>query len=226
MKLPKTIKRENSQQFLDLFFGELSHYSFGSMGKRDMDCLLLHSLLESNIVKYESNRDLANLLGINESKIKNYLLDIRFKYTDDNIDNNILTIINMILEEKKIKLAHEKDFYIFALEDPILRSDLEKKMKDLGYYADTSFNKEIVKIRDFAFVSFLYKFTSGGNTALTLKEIEGEISEKEREIAKILSSKGSLLTRSKKILSLATDTYSQVEILLKLIKIVIPLVSL
>lgn len=220
MKIPKLLSSHQKDAFLTLLFEQLQHSSFGSTGKRDMDCLMLYCLLESGILQYSTNRELANKLGINETKLKSYLIDIRYKFGEDNIDDNVQKIVAMILEHTQVKVGHDSGYYIFALENPVYRADLEKKMKDLGYYADTSFNKEIVKIRDYAFIAFLFRFHEFDDTYKKFKAIQARSSETEKELLSIIEGEKGWLDKGKDLLKKADEGMGYIQILLKIIRLV------
>jgi hypothetical protein len=130
---------------------------------------------------------MSNVLGINETKLKGYLIDGRYKYNSDEKEQNIQTIIDWI-KEGKIKPDYENSVFSFVLEDPVLRLDFSQSLKDIGYFEDTSFNRELVKVQDYAFFAFLMNNrkteTQNGlikeiadRTALPLKELKKNINE-------------------------------------------------
>jgi hypothetical protein len=154
-KLGKLTPRQQST-LLECLFGKLFIVPFGSLGKRDLETLLLHAIFETKAFENSSNRELSNLLGINETKLKSYLLDIRYKYQEDRSEINIRNVIAQILNNKNIKLSHESSEFSFVLENPVLRADLDTELKRLGYYADASFNKEVVRIKDYVLIAFMF----------------------------------------------------------------------
>lgn len=156
--------------FFDDFFMEFSRMPFGSMAKRDLECYLLTLLDKHELIPTESNRAAANSLGINESRLKNYRLDGRYKYQKDNKDANVRQVLDMIIGET-IRPESKGDTVQFALENPVWRADLFQALKDLGYYADTGFNAELVKIRDYAFLALLVRYC-GKEQETFLKIIE------------------------------------------------------
>jgi hypothetical protein len=142
---------EFSRDFLD-YYGKVS---FGAIGKRDFECLLLYLLLKHGLVSGETNRELANVLEINETKLKAYLVDIHYKFEKDSADRNVHAVIQDILVNRSKKMNHENGYFIFSVENPVQRIDFEQAMKNEGFYTDTSFNREIVKVKDYALFAFL-----------------------------------------------------------------------
>jgi hypothetical protein len=133
------------------------------------------------------DRDMSNVLGINETKLKAYLVDGRYKYNSDEKEKNVQIIIDWI-KNGTIKPNYENSIFSFVLEDPVLRIDFSQALKDIGYYEDTSFNRELVKVKDYAFFAFLMKNRNtetkkglfkeiADKTALPLKELEKNINE-------------------------------------------------
>jgi hypothetical protein len=156
------------------------------MPKRDLDCLILNLMTQNTIIN-GNNRDMSNVLGINETKLKSYLVDGRYKYNSDEKEQNIQTIIDWI-KEGKIKPDYKNGLFSFVLEDPVLRLDFSQALKDIGSFEDASFNRELVKVQDYAFFAFLMKNRNtetkkglfkeiADKTALPLKELEKNINE-------------------------------------------------
>jgi hypothetical protein len=153
-----SLENAHKAEFFDDFFGELGKFPFGSMVKRDMECLLLNLMLKYGVVAYDSNRKLANALCVNETRLKGYLVDMRYKYGRDQQEANIRAIINDIFIKGSTKVSYEKNRFLFSVEDPVKKLDFFQAMKDNGFYADTSFSDEIVKVNDSALLSFLLAY--------------------------------------------------------------------
>ena len=143
--------------FFDGFFAEFQKVPFGSMSKRDMECLLIKLMYDHALIDTASNRRAANALGVNETRLKGYLVDTRYKFrTDASLEQSIDRIIAMLRsgETLAVNQGAGEDF-CFVLEDPVLRLDLDQALKDIGLYADTSFNRELVKVRKAALLALL-----------------------------------------------------------------------
>jgi DNA-binding CsgD family transcriptional regulator len=187
MKFLETVRAvtdaNTKSAFFDAFFREYAKVPLGVMGKRDMECLILHLLLDGKILPVSTNRELANVLGINESKLKGYLVDLRFKYKDDNKDENVRSVLDDIFVNGEKNVLHEGDKFVFSVEDPVKRMDFALAMKERGYYTDTSFNQEIVKVNVAAFFDFLtFKDSEDGRAKMiallkTSKTNEAKIAE-------------------------------------------------
>jgi hypothetical protein len=52
---------------------------------------------------------------------------------------------------------------VFSVEDPVKKGDFFQAMKDNGFYADTSFSDEIIKVNDSALLSFLLAYDKDTN---------------------------------------------------------------
>ena len=68
-------------------------------------------------------------------------------------ENPVTTIILDKLKSQNI--SYEDNWFIFAEENPVLREDFVQAMKNKGYYTDTSYNKEIIKVKAVAILDFL-----------------------------------------------------------------------
>ncbi len=203
-------------RFFDLVLAELVKVPFGTYTKKDLDCLLLHAFREAGIVDTKQVRSLANALGINEQRAKSLLLDIRYKYLPDTKGDNIRKIVADIFAAQTTKVVHENSSFVFAIEDPVLKVDFEQGMKDVGYYSDTSFNKEIVKVRDYALIAFLFRMNNNDGTFAQLQAMTKAAKADERDLLAKIQLQKSWLEIAKDLLSLAQRAYDKVSLLSKL----------
>jgi hypothetical protein len=216
MKLRGSPSVSAKEKFFDFFFAEYEKLSFGSMAKRDLECLILHCLREAGLVDDSSNRALANALGINESRLKSYLVDIRYKYRADDMAENVRRLIDGLFAREGSKVSYEDGKYAFAIEDPVVKLDFEQAMKEVGYFADGSFNREIVRVKDYALIAFLFRWNRSDNTYDEFKALMKKTRASERELLAILSQPKSWLERGKEIINTVGAVYDKVLLLRKL----------
>jgi len=216
VRLGSAPDREAKERFFDLFFAEYGKLPFGSMAKRDLECLLLHCMRESGLVDDSSNRSLANALGINETRLKGYLVDTRYKYRADDMTENVRKLIDGIFAREGTKVVHEDGKYLFAIEDPVVKLDFEEAMKDVGYFADGSFNREVVRVKDYALIAFLFRWNRSDDTYDSFKALQKKASASERELLEILSREKTWLDRGKDLLEALGGAYDKVVLLRKL----------
>jgi hypothetical protein len=203
-------------RFFDVVLAELAKVPFGTYTKKDLDCLLLHAFREAGIIDAGRLRGLANALGITEQRAKNLLLDIRYKYLPDTTGDNLQKIVADIFAARSTKVVHENGCYVFAIEDPVLKVDFEQGMKDVGYYSDTSFNKEIVKVRDYALIAFLFRMNNNDGTFAQLQAMTKAARADERDLMAKIQLQKTWLEIGRDLLSTAQHAYDKVSLLGKL----------
>ncbi|MDA3053659.1 hypothetical protein [Campylobacter sp. JMF_03 NE3] len=118
--------------------------SFGSLGKSEID-ILVFSLLEPYLAM--SNYEKSRQLKITDTRVKALCLNAHLRYgkkDDDEIIKEILSSLNS--ENSKSKIDFEKGEIVFGLENSVQRDVFIGRIKKLGYYADFSFNSEIVMV--------------------------------------------------------------------------------
>jgi len=219
INLKKNLKEIAKTEFFDSFFGEYCKVPFGTFGKRDIECLLVHTFLKTGILDMKTNREMANNLGINEKKLKGYIVDARFKFGQDQLEKNIKTIIGYIFDNVGTKINHDGNQYIFALEDPVLRMDLGQAMKNIGYYTDTSFNDEIVKVKDYALIAFLFHYKAEGDAWEKIRELEKRAKADEMELLKTIASKKSWIEKGKELIDKTGEAFSALDVLKRVVKL-------
>ena len=81
------------------------------------------------------------------------MVDSNIKFGKKSDENSVATII--LDKQKSQNISYEDNWFIFAEENPVLREDFIQAMKNKGYYTDTSYNKEIIKVKAVAILDFL-----------------------------------------------------------------------
>jgi len=118
---------------------------FGAPSKREVDLLLFHHITQARENRKKSNYELAALLKLPESRIKSYRLASALKYRDINT-KAILGDVILRLAKGIQSAALEAGKFELSLEDPIERRELENYLKSKGYFAEYTFNSEVVRI--------------------------------------------------------------------------------
>lgn len=153
MNVKADVSKDVKAAFFDEFFNEFSKYPFGSMTKRDLECFIFSFMDRNGLIEGSCNRDRAYSLGINTTRLNSYMVDSNIKFGKKSDENSVATII---LDKQKLQnISYEDNWFIFAEENPVLREDFIQAMKNKGYYTDTSYNKEIIKVKAVAILDFI-----------------------------------------------------------------------
>lgn len=147
------------------------------MPKRDLDCLIFHLLEKYNLAEGKTNREKAYNLNSSETKLKSYIVDSNAKYGKRCQEESVSAIISKIKGGTKVLL--EDDCIVSFEENPVVKADFIQALKDEGFYTDTSFNKEIIKVRAASFLTFSLS-KNLLNTEKLLEIINSEKTEKEK----------------------------------------------
>lgn len=148
-----------SEEFLSRFLSP----GFGTMPKREIEILIFHLLLhKTNVFKGKSNYEISNELKISESKVKSYKIEASLKYQQMVHQDALVEIAGLFFEYNKSKPSLEGDTIVFALEDPVLKREFEHAVKELGYFVDYSFHREIIKVKAPIFLEIFVQNFEGG----------------------------------------------------------------
>ena len=134
------------------FLEEFQKFPFGSMPKRDLDCLIFYLFEKYKLIDGNSNRQKAYNLNISETKFKSYIIDSNAKYSKSNQEENLKIILSKLADETKVSM--DGDCLVFVEENPVIKADFVQSLKDEGFYTDSSFNNELVKVKIASFLSF------------------------------------------------------------------------
>ncbi|UTD12419.1 hypothetical protein HO345_05230 [Treponema denticola] len=152
MELNKADSGKSLEGFSRDLFEELQKHPFGSMPKRDLDCLLFFLFEKHGLLKGKTNREKAQNLQINETRLKSYILDANAKYGTDKKTENLAKLLKKMGDDTKV--AIDGDYLVFLEEDPVVKADFVQSLKDEGFYTDSSFNNELIKVKLSSFLCF------------------------------------------------------------------------
>lgn len=133
----------NHQEFLKEFLENYLSRGFGTLGKREVDVLLMHLLCEYSTLNTCSNYDLSTTLQIPEGRVPGLRYEARLKYTKNKtvyIKEKLLTVL------VNLQFKAEKDVLQIAIDDKLVYSDIQARLKNMGLFGDTSYNREVLKI--------------------------------------------------------------------------------
>lgn len=144
---------------------------FGTMTKNDFEVWIFNQLLKQRF-KDKTNYEISRDLKIPESKVKRLRYEADLKYSSTNeIEHKLYDIVNSSLRHAYIKVQNGDIIIQFVIEDQAVRKYLDFKLKQNGFFSDSSFNSEIVTVRSEALES-LYNLTAQGKAEFKLLKHE------------------------------------------------------
>lgn len=167
----KKIGRDFTEKFLET--------GFGTLPKKEIEIYLYFLLSQTDAIKNKSNYEIANILKINESKVKSLRLDSSIKYSPVNSQDALKKLAKMFFETYQTKLDIDDDYIQFGLEDPVLKREFENAVKQLGRHVEYTLNKEVLRVKASTFLAmFISNFDDinkkFAETVKTLIKDEGE----------------------------------------------------
>jgi len=156
------IQITDSEAFVKQFIKEYLADGFGAMPKREIDILVMSLLLEYANLADKSNHDLSILLQSTESRIKSIRYEAKLKYPpdEDYVKREFLVLLarSQFEFDKRGIVEPAQGKIVFVMEDDYLRYAIQGRLKAKGMFADTSFNKEIVKISPDSLLAVIREF--------------------------------------------------------------------
>ena len=133
--------------FMDVYLGK----GFGMMNKTDIETLMFHVFKKHGLLSGKCFDDSLKL-QITEAKARKLLYEGEIKYETRNKDELLLYLRTKIGEcLQNAYFSKNRKEIRFAIEDKYLRVALNAKLRENNYFADTSFNKDIVSLDEKAF---------------------------------------------------------------------------
>lgn len=154
---------------IDFAIDQYLSRGFGSMNKNDFEVWIFNQLLLRRL-KGKSNYEISRALNLPESKVKRLRYEADLKYSSDQeIENRLYEILNHALSKAYLKVIGKDVQIQFIVEDLSVRKYLDHKLKQKGFFSDSSFNSEIVSVRSEG-LKFLYECTPNGKSAFEIFE--------------------------------------------------------
>ncbi len=142
----------DKEKFAEGFMGQYANRGFGSMNKNDFEILVFNLLRKYGDLKGKSNFEISLDLQIPETKVRRLAYESDLKYgqmTEADIKEAFFGIV------ASSKLRGDLNKVEFVIENKFIRSSIGAQLKQLGHYADSSFNSEIIRIHIESFVDLL-----------------------------------------------------------------------
>ena len=192
------INISNGNNFTDKFIDEYLTNGMGAMPKSEIDILVMYLLLEYGDIENKSNQELSILLQTTEATIKRLRYKARLKYPidEDYVKREFLIVLSRSQFEldKNDEANINKMKILFAMEDDYLRHEIQGRLKAKGMFADTSFNREIIKIECGSLVAVIREIY-GDKVADNFQSTFTKLSEPttDEKIAKLKKSMGNFI---------------------------------
>lgn len=117
--------------------------NFGSMNKNNYEVDIFHLLL-LECFKDKNDFQISREMGIPESKVKRLRYEVNLVYKEDDAALR-LKFLNMLFDDKKqYKIAGDR--IQFVVNDKMLRLYLCNRLEEMGSFADSSWNSNIVSV--------------------------------------------------------------------------------
>lgn len=143
-------------KLLDVFLRNYCTPCFGGLAKREVDLLVFRLLIQAKQIDLESSQQsISRFLRIPISKVKSLIYETQLR--DDRCDENwFRNEVLKVLQTARLSVSKTGAYIKLEIDNPMLRKELESKVKQLNGFADYSFNSDILKI-DFEIYGFLIK---------------------------------------------------------------------
>lgn len=147
----RNLDQNTAKELLTDFMNVYLDKGFGVMNKTEIETLLYHVLKKHNLLTGKCFNDSLSL-QIPEAKARKLIYEAQVKYA--NMDQDALTAyLRKSVGEclTRAFLSKTGKDIKFAIEDKYLRVALNAKLRENNYFADTSFNKDIISLDEEAF---------------------------------------------------------------------------
>ena len=149
------MQTDNIYLFKSMYMNELIkkyiERGFGSMNKNDFEVAIFNEWIKAE-GQNKSNYEISLALRIPEAKVKRLKYEAELKY-GDNQDEILKTRLEDLLKNANFKTERNK--LVFLIDNQMLRSYLDGKLKAKGCFSDRSFNSEIVSVNAKDFITLL-----------------------------------------------------------------------
>lgn len=148
----KKLEDNKAKTVLTDFFDVYLDKGFGEMNKTEIETLFYHVLKKNGLLSGKCFED-SFVLKITEAKARKLIYESQVKYSNRD-KNELLLYLRKSVGEclTRAYFSNNNKTIKFAIEDKYLRIALNAYLREHDYFADTSFNTDIVSIDENAFV--------------------------------------------------------------------------
>ena len=126
--------------------------AFGARTKSEIDLLVLGCLIKAGALDPGAPvYDLARALNLTPTRVRSLILNWQLRSNGRGLDLQEALVQAL----SKTRFAKDGSLLTFGIENPLLREEVEARLKRRGIFADASFSREIVRLPVDAFVEFL-----------------------------------------------------------------------
>lgn len=151
----KNLKDSDAKKLLTGFMDIYLEKGFGVMNKTEIEVLLYHTFKENGLLEGECFKDSFEL-RISESKARKLIYESQIKYANRNDEELNLYLRTAIGNSLTHAVFSKKGKEIrFVIEDKYLRVAMNAKLRANHYFADTSFNRDIISLDEDTFVELI-----------------------------------------------------------------------
>jgi len=189
---------------------------FGSRPKKEID-IRLFNLMYLTHFKNNNNYSIAKNLKITEQKVKSLIIESEAKFQSISQTEALEFVFNKIkTQQSNIELDKNGDL-LLNIENPKIKSEFSYAAKKVGYFADYSFNDEILKFKPHVFISILLNMN---------EDLKNIILDKIKENLKEQDSKGKIMDKTlpfnKRIENAISQNKEKIGLLIDVIKLAEP----
>ncbi len=145
-------KQATATAFATMFVDGYLTPAFGARTKSEIDLLVLGCLIKAGAVDPGAPLyDLARALNVTPTKVRTLILNWQLRSNGQDLD------LRGALAQAVLKTRFAKDgsLLTFGIENPLLREEVEARLKRRGVFADASFSREILRMPVELFAEFL-----------------------------------------------------------------------
>lgn len=151
----KGLDSDKAKKVLTEILGVYFDKGFGVMNKTEIETLLYHVLRTNGLLSGKCFDD-SFALQITEAKARKLIYESQIKYRERDKDALLLHLRKSVGESlTRAYFSNNNKSIKFAIEDKYLRIALNAYLREHDYFADTSFNTDIVSIDENAFAQIV-----------------------------------------------------------------------
>jgi hypothetical protein len=148
---PKVIKDAAAAAFAKSFLGEYLTPAFGARSKTEIDLLVFSGLIVAKVIDPEGAiYDIARGLNVTPARARSLLMNWQLRTAP--VGDMRLAIVAAL---NKTRFAADGNLLTFGVESPLLKEEINARLRKVGVFPDASFSKELVRMPVDAFVTFL-----------------------------------------------------------------------
>lgn len=169
--------------FASEFLAGFLQRGLGSASKKDVDLLVVNLLINQGPLATKPLHEVSLLLQVPETRLATLIYEAKLRFAVVQADELKSAVLARLAAAS---FDYDHGWVMFEIEDRMIRQAFAAEMKQIGHFADGSFSREVVRVKQESFQALLDKrFLDKAEKAAIVKSVSAALAQSDAFLNKI-----------------------------------------